>query len=52
MVEADLRTHRVARGATPGPEPGFPRAVGQAHQPIVPGSPLNGPTTSDVIQPP
>jgi hypothetical protein len=24
----------------------------KAYQPPVPGSPLNGPTTSDVIQPP
>jgi hypothetical protein len=32
--------------------PVLPAFFSPAHQPIVPGSPLNGPTISDVIQPP
>ncbi|TCK63773.1 hypothetical protein EDF27_2319 [Curtobacterium sp. PhB136] len=49
--------HGAGREARGGPDPRLPSgpspsAEPQRHHPRVPGSPLNGPTTFDVIQPP
>ncbi len=47
---SDATDHRD--GMVPGWPRHAPPATAPGHQPCVPGPPLNGPTTRDVIQPP
>ena len=50
-LRARLQPLKVVWSCRRGGPPGSSRSEG-AHQPRVPGAPLNGPTTSSVIQPP